>query len=85
MRFHFVCKGLFLAGIVTCTMLSACAQGITTAHVLHGGTRCDHVISLINPDNAASIRVAEKLGECPERSVELFGVETLVYGIVRPA
>jgi len=45
----------------------------------------DHVISLINPDNAASIRVAEKLGERPEPSVELFGVETLVYGIARPA
>ncbi len=45
----------------------------------------DHVISLIQPDNIASIRVAEKLGERPESSVELFGAETLVYGIARPA
>ena len=44
-----------------------------------------HVISLIRPGNTASIRVAEKLGERPERSVELFGEETLVYGIARPA
>ena len=45
----------------------------------------DHVISLIRPDNIASIRVAEKLGERQERSVELFGEETLVYGVARPA
>ena len=41
----------------------------------------DHVISLIRPDNAASIRVAEKLGEGLERRTELFGEEALVYGI----
>ena len=45
----------------------------------------DHVISLIRPDNAASIRVAEKLGEHPEGRIELFGADTLVYGIARPA
>ncbi len=45
----------------------------------------DHVISLINPDNSASIRVAEKLGERPEGRIELFGTESLVYGIARPA
>ncbi len=45
----------------------------------------DHVISLIRPDNKASIRVAEKLGEGPERRIELFGEETLVYGMARPA
>ena len=45
----------------------------------------DHVISLIYPANAASIHVAEKIGETLEGRVELFGHETLVYGIRRPA
>lgn len=40
-----------------------------------------HVISLIRPDNAASIRVAERLGESLEGRVHLFGAEALVYGI----
>ena len=44
----------------------------------------EHVISLIRPANIASIRVAQKLGERKERSVELFGEETLVYGLGRP-
>jgi RimJ/RimL family protein N-acetyltransferase len=42
-----------------------------------------HVISLIRPENAASIRVAERLGERPEGRTELFGKEVLVYGIDR--
>lgn len=44
----------------------------------------DHVISLIRPDNQASIRVAERLGESLEGSVTLFGGEALIYGIHRP-
>jgi RimJ/RimL family protein N-acetyltransferase len=44
----------------------------------------DRVISLIKPRNAASIRVAERLGERFERKIEFFGGETLVYGIDRP-
>src|SRR6266850_541854 len=40
----------------------------------------DHVISLIYPANAASIHVAENIGEALEGRVELFGHETLVYG-----
>jgi RimJ/RimL family protein N-acetyltransferase len=43
----------------------------------------EHVISLIRPDNAPSIRVAERLGERLEGSVELLGSEALVYGISR--
>lgn len=42
-----------------------------------------HVISLIHPDNAASIRVAERLGEKPEGRTELLGNEVLIYGIDR--
>jgi RimJ/RimL family protein N-acetyltransferase len=45
----------------------------------------DHVISLIRPGNHASIRVAERLGEQPEGSAELFDKEVLVYGIRREA
>ena len=42
-----------------------------------------HVISLIRPANAASVRVAERLGERLERSVELLGAPALVYGLAR--
>jgi len=43
----------------------------------------DHVISLIDPDNKASIKVAERLGEKVEDKTELFGREILIYGIDR--
>jgi RimJ/RimL family protein N-acetyltransferase len=44
----------------------------------------DHVISLIAPDNIASIRVAERLGERVEGQTELLGKKVLIYGIDRP-
>lgn len=44
-----------------------------------------HVISLIHPGNVRSIRVAERLGEKPEGTALLFGIEVLVYGIDCPA
>jgi RimJ/RimL family protein N-acetyltransferase len=44
-----------------------------------------HVISLIHPDNKASIAVAERLGEKVEGKTELFGHDVLIYGIDRPA
>ena len=43
----------------------------------------DHVISLIRPDNKPSVRVAERLGERLEGTVEVFGADALVYGIGR--
>ena len=43
----------------------------------------DRVISLIRPENVASIRVAERLGERPDGSVELLGSPALVYAIRR--
>lgn len=43
----------------------------------------ERLISLIRPDNRASIRVAERLGEQLERRTDLFGHEALVYGIDR--
>lgn len=45
----------------------------------------EHVISLIDPRNKNSIKVAERLGETQEGTVELFGREVLIYGIDRPA
>src|SRR5687767_6617732 len=43
----------------------------------------EHVISLIQPDNRGSIRVAERIGERLEGKTEIFGHEVLVYGIDR--
>ena len=43
----------------------------------------DHVISLIHPDNAASIAVATKLGETYEGKTDFRGFQISVYGITR--
>jgi RimJ/RimL family protein N-acetyltransferase len=43
----------------------------------------DHVISLIAPENQASIRVAERLGQTREATFDLDGLEVLVFGIDR--
>jgi RimJ/RimL family protein N-acetyltransferase len=43
----------------------------------------ERVISLISPENRASIRVAERLGEIPQGLAEVLGKEHLVYGIDR--
>lgn len=42
-----------------------------------------HIISLIRPQNAASIRVAEKLGEKAAGKIELMGDEAVIYSISR--
>ena len=44
----------------------------------------DHVISLIDPLNTNSIKVAERLGEKVEGKTDLLGREVLIYGIDRP-
>ncbi len=44
-----------------------------------------HVISLIDPENKPSIRVAERLGEKVEGQTQLLGHQVLIYGIDRPA
>jgi RimJ/RimL family protein N-acetyltransferase len=43
-----------------------------------------HIISLIHPENHASIRVAERLGETLEGNARVFDTDVLVYGIDRP-
>lgn len=43
----------------------------------------DRVISLICPDNLASIRVAKRIGERPQGRTTLAGTEFLLYGIDR--
>ncbi|WP_017316301.1 GNAT family N-acetyltransferase [Mastigocladopsis repens] len=48
-----------------------------------GNLQQSHVISLIRPENAPSIRVAQKLGEKPQGKTELFGSEAVIYGISR--
>ena len=45
----------------------------------------DHVISCIHPDNLASIRVAERLGEKLEGESEILGIKVSVYGVDRPS
>ena len=42
-----------------------------------------HIISLIDPENVASIRVAERLGQRLEERIEFREHEMLVYGIGR--
>jgi RimJ/RimL family protein N-acetyltransferase len=64
-------------------------QGFATeaarASLNYAFTKLDqsHVISLIHPENAASIRVAERLGETVEGKTEVSGMPVLVYGIDR--
>lgn len=50
------------------------------AHAFHVWNK-DRVISLIREGNAASIRVAERLGESLQGRVDLMGREMLCYGI----
>jgi RimJ/RimL family protein N-acetyltransferase len=45
--------------------------------------RKEHVISLIDPDNHRSIRVAERIGETLGGRVDHFGKEMLCYGIAQ--
>ncbi|OCQ99163.1 acetyltransferase [Nostoc sp. MBR 210] len=42
-----------------------------------------HIISLIHPQNTASVHVAQKLGEKLQGTTEIFGTEVLVYGLGR--
>ena len=43
----------------------------------------DRILSLIDPANAASVRVAERIGERHRGETELWGHTVLVYGIDR--
>jgi RimJ/RimL family protein N-acetyltransferase len=58
----------------------AAAEGLRFAFERVGA---DHVISMIQPDNGRSIRVAEKIGERFERHGDLDGTPMLVYGVTR--
>jgi RimJ/RimL family protein N-acetyltransferase len=44
----------------------------------------EHVISVIRPENARSVRVAERLGERFERRQVVNGAEALIYGVAAP-
>ena len=43
----------------------------------------DHIVSLIDPSNESSKRVAERLGERVEGETEIHGYRFIVYGISR--
>ncbi|NVK21727.1 MAG: GNAT family N-acetyltransferase [Kangiellaceae bacterium] len=45
--------------------------------------KANKVISLIQPDNTPSIKVAERIGETYESEIELFGKHALVYSIYK--
>jgi RimJ/RimL family protein N-acetyltransferase len=45
----------------------------------------DEVISVIHPENAASIRVAERIGERFDRTHPIRGEERLIYSVARTA
>jgi [ribosomal protein S5]-alanine N-acetyltransferase len=45
----------------------------------------DHLISLVRPENAASVRVAEKLGMRVDREVDHHGMRHRVYRVDRDA
>jgi RimJ/RimL family protein N-acetyltransferase len=59
------------------------AAAAAVDHAWHG-LGAEHLISLIDPANDRSIRVAERLGERLEGELELSGRRTLVYGLTRP-
>jgi RimJ/RimL family protein N-acetyltransferase len=61
--------------------LEAGSAACTWAHEQLGAT---HVVSLIKPDNAQSIRVAEKLGATLEGRHQTRGFDLLVYGTDLP-
>ena len=46
----------------------------------HDELGSDHIVSVIDPSNTRSIRVAEKLGETVEGNFSVPGFELLVYG-----
>ena len=52
-------------------------------HWAWGAVDTDRIVSMIRPDNARSIRVAEKLGERFERADEMNGETVHVYAIQR--
>ncbi|HVF44658.1 MAG TPA: GNAT family N-acetyltransferase [Pyrinomonadaceae bacterium] len=58
----------------------AARASVAYAFTTLGQTR---VISLIDPNNANSIRVAERLGERPEGEWEVFGMKVVIHGIGR--
>ena len=45
----------------------------------------EKVISVIHPENAASIRVAEKIGERFDRTQDVRGQKRLIYSVARRA
>ncbi len=62
----------------------ATEAGVAFMRYAFAQLRIPKLISVIHPDNVASIRVAEKLGEARERRTIVNGFEAWIYGIARP-
>ncbi len=61
-------------------------EGVRAAIEYAWGTlKQDHIVCLIQPENARSIRLAERLGARKEGEIEEQGTRLLVYGLRRPS
>jgi RimJ/RimL family protein N-acetyltransferase len=58
--------------------------GLAVRDYAFGQLGIPHLISVIDPDNVASIRVAEKIGATFERKYDLGGTPCLIYGQAAP-
>ncbi len=86
-RAHRLRWWLFSSGPAARTELRRRREGIERrCRVGSSGVAFEHqgferLVSLIYRDNAASIRVAEKIGMAPEKEVELRGKRVLLYSL----
>lgn len=66
-------------------------RGIATEAVIacrdfaFGTLGFDRVISIIDPQNEASISVARKVGMLPQKNAVFHGIPVVIYGVGRPA
>jgi RimJ/RimL family protein N-acetyltransferase len=80
------CPGLELGWLIR---KSAWGQGYATEAAQASlrwawkNVKGDHIISVIHAENAPSIRIAEKLGQHPEKTEIVDGAKMLTYGICR--
>ncbi len=59
--------------------------GLAVRDYAFGTLGISHLISLIHPDNHASIRVAQKMGASLEGEHDLNGTPHLIYGQLAPS
>jgi RimJ/RimL family protein N-acetyltransferase len=59
--------------------------GLAARDYAFGELGVGHLVSVIHPDNGASIRVAEKIGSTFERTENINGIACVIYGQSAPA